>query len=66
MLSADSSAPRWRKSSFSDAGHCVEVAIQDQDKLVLVRDSKRENENNGILSASPSAWRKFIQAVQVQ
>lgn len=62
MLGTDSSASRWRKSSFSEAGNCVEVAAQD--KSVLVRDSKCE-ENGGILSVSSSAWRKFIQALQV-
>jgi Domain of unknown function (DUF397) len=60
MLSADPSALRWRKSSFSESGNCVEVAILDES--VLIRDSKYGND--GILSVSSSAWRVFIQAIQ--
>jgi hypothetical protein len=60
MLNADPSVLRWRKSSFSESGNCVEVAIQDES--VLIRDSKYGNER--ILSVSSSAWREFIQTVQ--
>jgi len=60
MLNASPSAPIWRKSSFSEAGNCVEVAIQEE--LVLIRDSK--NPNGGILSISASAWQEFIHAIR--
>jgi hypothetical protein len=63
MLSADPSLLRWRKSSFSEAGNCVEVAIHG--KSVLVRDSKRES-GDGILTVSLSTWQEFIQTIQVQ
>lgn len=57
MHKADMSAPAWRKSSFSEAGNCVEVA--DLDGLVLVRDTKLPADS-GFLSFSPSRWREFV------
>ncbi len=60
MLSADLSSLIWRKSSFSEAGTCIEVAIRDE--LVLIRDSKYGNDR--ILSVSPSTWREFIQTIE--
>jgi Domain of unknown function (DUF397) len=61
MLNENLSAPKWRKSSFSEAGNCVEVAIQEGGRLVLIRDSK--NPNEGILAVSASAWQEFIHAI---
>ncbi len=59
MASSDPSVLRWRKSSFSESGNCVEVTTQDES--VLIRDSK--NPKGGTLSVSSSAWREFIQTV---
>jgi hypothetical protein len=53
------SAPSWRKSSFSEAGNCVEVA--DLKERVLVRDNKLAAES-AVLSFSPPKWREFIAA----
>jgi Domain of unknown function (DUF397) len=61
MLSIDPSALRWRKSSYSESGNCVE-ATTAQDESVLVRDSKYGNDT--ILSFSSSAWREFIQTIR--
>lgn len=60
MLSTDPSILRWRKSSFSASGNCLEVAIQDES--VHIRDSKYGNETT--ISISYSAWRKFLRTVQ--
>ncbi len=59
MLSADPFG--WRKSSFSEAGNCVEVTTQDES--VLIRDSKYGNDD-GILSVSSSVWREFARAIK--
>jgi hypothetical protein len=64
MDKADAPASSWRKSSFSEAGNCVEVA--DRGELVLVRDSKLAAVP-GVLSFSLPTWREFIRAIdQVQ
>jgi hypothetical protein len=42
----------WRKSTRSDSGNCLEVALADG--IVLVRHSKRPD--GPILSLSPRAW----------
>jgi Domain of unknown function (DUF397) len=60
MGKADAPASNWRKSSFSEAGNCVEVA--DRGGLVLVRDSKHAA-GAGVLSFSLPAWREFIRVV---
>jgi hypothetical protein len=60
MHRVDVPASRWRKSSFSEAGNCVEVA--NRDGLVLVRDTKFFAEAS-VLSFSPSTWREFIYAI---
>lgn len=60
MHKVDDSAPLWRKSSFSEAGNCVEVA--DLDGQVLVRDTKLSAASS-VLSFSPPRWREFICAV---
>jgi hypothetical protein len=55
----------WRKSSFSEAGNCVEVSTHE--RSVFVRDSKHKNpeeKNEIILAISPSGWREFIQAIK--
>ena len=56
---ADSTARRtlrWRKSSASDPGDCVEVALTDD--AVYVRDSK--NANDSPLSFTYAEWRAFV------
>lgn len=60
MHKVDDSAPLWRKSSFSEAGNCVEVA--DLDGQVLVRDTKLSAASS-VLSFSLPRWREFICAV---
>lgn len=60
MHKAGNSAPSWRKSSFSEAGNCVEVA--DLDGRVLVRDTKL-SAGSSVLSFSLPRWREFICAV---
>ena len=61
MLSTDPSASGWRKSSFSEAGNCVEV-MAVQDESVLIRDSKYGSDS--IICVPPSAWRKFVQTIK--
>jgi Domain of unknown function (DUF397) len=60
MHKADMSAPAWRKSSFSEAGNCVEVA--DLDGRVLVRDTKL-GAGSSVLSISLPRWHEFIAVV---
>jgi Domain of unknown function (DUF397) len=60
MHKSDMSTPAWRKSSFSEAGNCVEVA--DLDGRVLVRDTRLFAESS-VLSISPLRWREFIAVI---
>jgi len=60
MESTDRSRLAWRKSSFSESGNCVEIAIQEES--VLIRDSK--DRNGAVLSVSSSAWREFTHAIR--
>jgi hypothetical protein len=46
----------WRKSTASNSGSCVEVAIHDGS--VLVRDSM--NPVRAVLKLSPTAWSAFL------
>ena len=62
MLSVDLSALGWRKSSFSEAGNCVEVATVQGKSVLLVRDSKHGND--AILALPPAAWREFLREVR--
>ncbi|MEV6446518.1 DUF397 domain-containing protein [Amycolatopsis sp. NPDC051716] len=45
----------WRKSSYTNVGDCVEVAL---DRTVLIRDTK--DREGGILTASTSTWRELL------
>lgn len=45
----------WRKSKFSEAGNCVEVARSE--RWILVRDSK---EPEFMTPVTAGAWRRFI------
>ena len=58
---ADTEEPRlaWRKSSASDSGGCVEVAVDSG--RVLIRDSK--NPDGPVLRVSTTAWPIFVTAV---
>ncbi|MFV2112876.1 DUF397 domain-containing protein [Micromonospora sp. LOL_025] len=49
----------WRRSSRSDDGNCVEVAVDD---AVLIRDSK--NPDGPVLRFAPRRWRSFISAIR--
>ena len=60
MLSSDPSALRWRKSSFSASGNCVEIA--DDKSAILVRDTK--NRDRTILSFPCAAWEDFIGTIK--
>ena len=46
----------WRKSTASNSGACVEVAVLD--RAVLVRDSM--NRNGPVLQLSSAAWCSFL------
>lgn len=48
--------PRWRTSSASGGGECVEVAFADEG--VLVRDSK--SPEGALLSFTPREWEAFV------
>jgi len=52
----------WHKSSFSEAGSCVEVAFQEETDSVYVRDSK--NPDADVLSFTSSAWMEFIEKLR--
>lgn len=62
MLGIDQSTLRWRKSSFSEAGNCVEVATIRGRSALLVRDS--QHRDSPILAISPSAWRELLQKIR--
>jgi hypothetical protein len=47
----------WRKSTASNSGGCVEVAVAGGS--LLVRDSK--NLDGSILRLSPAAWSSFLE-----
>lgn len=51
---------RWRKSTRSTSGDCVEVA-DNLPGRVLVRDSKQPT--GPVLTFAPAAWRSFVTAV---
>jgi hypothetical protein len=60
MLSADSSVHGWRKSSFSEAGNCVEVGADEA--AIAVRDTK--NRDRSELSFSFMAWGDFVRKIK--
>jgi hypothetical protein len=51
---------RWRRSSASAQGNCVEVARDGEN--VVIRDSK--DAGGAILSTPIEAWRRFIEFVK--
>jgi Domain of unknown function (DUF397) len=46
----------WRKSTASNSGNCVEIAIVEGS--VLIRDSA--NPDGGVLELRPAAWSAFL------
>jgi Domain of unknown function (DUF397) len=46
----------WRRSSATDAGNCVEIAVLDG--KVFTRDS--HDKRGPVLAFSPSAWQTFM------
>jgi Domain of unknown function (DUF397) len=56
-------ASAWRKSSFSEAGNCVEV--RGRDGLILVRDTKLSVKSSPLFF-SLSAWHEFVDGVNVR
>ncbi|MFI6655155.1 DUF397 domain-containing protein [Streptomyces sp. NPDC050523] len=52
-------ADRWKKSSYSEQGACVEVAWRD---VVRVRDSKQSSPPEVEFAAG--AWSRFVEALQ--
>jgi hypothetical protein len=57
MHECDTPTSKWRKSSFSESGNCVEVA--NQDGIVIVRDTKRLG-GDSILSFPSLTWQAFV------
>ena len=53
---------RYRVSSFSGAGNCVEVDLVRPDALVAVRHSRRRDEPP--LLFSRDEWKAFVAGVQ--
>lgn len=51
---------RWRKSTRSTSGDCVEVA-ENLPGRVLVRDSK--DQAGPVLTFAPAAWSAFVATV---
>ena len=54
-------SPRWRKSTKSDSGSCVEVADNVPGR-VYVRDTK--DRDGGTLTFGPVAWSSFVAKVR--
>jgi hypothetical protein len=59
-LSDDGEHARWRKSSFSNSGDCLEWLIETD--RVRLRDST--GGSSGELHLSHSQWRAFLAAVE--
>jgi hypothetical protein len=52
---------RWRKSSYSGNGSCVEIA--DHEGVVLLRDTK-DHGHGPVHRYTPADWRAFVAAVK--
>jgi hypothetical protein len=55
-----SPGPGWRKSSYSEAGNCIEVATAG---TVRVRDSK--DPDGPQLTFSPAEWDRFTSVLKL-
>jgi len=53
---------RWRKSSASGQSACVEVALADDGRTVLLRDSK--DADGPRLRLTPVEWAAFLAGVK--
>jgi len=60
MADWDGTAPAWRKSTRSNSGGCVEMALGEE--VVLLRDSKRPE--GPVLSVSLGAWASLVARVR--
>lgn len=60
MHQNDARAGKWRKSSFSNTGSCVEVALGSEQ--IGVRDSK--DPNGPSLTFTQAEWRAFVLGVR--
>lgn len=60
MTGRERHALTWRKSSFSGASNCVEVATSGD--LVFIRDSK--DPEGPVLTTSLDQWRAFVEYVR--
>lgn len=54
--------PNWRKSTFSNANGCVEVAFVHNDTRIAVRDSK--NRHGPVLMFTRVEWEAFLGGVR--
>lgn len=54
----------WRKSTYSDGsgGNCVETASDDDNGVIMVRDTT--NRDGGTLAFSADAWAAFTAGLQ--
>ena len=57
----DFSTAKWRKSSGSDSGGCVEVAYADG--FIGVRDTKDQG-TGPVLAFTPHEWTAFLYGVE--
>ncbi len=60
-MSSMLAALKWRKSSYSESGNCVEVASLPDGKLVI-RDSK--DREVPLLVFTPGEWCTFLSGVK--
>jgi hypothetical protein len=60
MTTFNNTAGKWRKSSFSQNGDCVEITFSGG--KVLARDSKRPDEC--VLTLTFSGWSAFVAGVR--
>ena len=58
MLDGPKAEDKFARSTFCSGGSCVEVHRDVGDRLVRVRDSKRQG--SPVLSFSTEEWRAFI------
>lgn len=62
MADFEDSRIAWRKSTASNSGGCVEVAVAE--RSVLIRDSA--NPDGVVLKLSPTAWSTFLERARGQ
>ena len=62
MVDSEQGAAAWRKSSFSESGQCVEVALIAQS--VALRDSHAPS--GPVLAFGPGEWAAFLDEVRTR